>query len=683
MREDVKLEGWTIRAQGGPEDAFLESVFFSGNGRMGARGCPALRARPRPADTGLFIAGIFGELKPGITDIVNLPTPLYERVLLNGEEPEFAAPLERTLDLASGLLTLRYTLGQGGGRLQVEEERFFSLANPALLLQRTTLWPQGGMEFVLESGVELACCNRPVPDDQVKERGETVRLADCTAAVERPGGFAAEFSIRGTGLTVRQELALRAQGLGAGEAFYRPGEAAGTRFAARAAAGSALRLEKAAAIATSRDLDPLLAPLPEGWAFDELLEENRRAWAEKWARCDAPPCGGEARTALRYVIHQLIANCSARDDTVSIGARGLTHTRYKGCYFWDTDLFMLPFYLENDPAAARSLVRYRVNTLPQAKAHAKKMNGAGARYPWMTSLDGTEQCESWDIGCSEVHITADVAYAAGQYMERTGDRELFLGGGAELLVETARFWGSRYSPEPGTERVNLLFCKGPDEYCGITSNNLFTNAMARHNLELALAAAEALRRLDPEQYLRLGLGPAEAEEWRRLHAAIKLPRDPETGRLRQDDTFHLLEPVDPAALKDGDQASYHKVCFDRVQRYRAIKQADVILLMTRLPGLFTREEKLAAWAEFEPLCLHDSTLSFATHALFAFQNGLGEQGEAYLEKALFLDLRDVMGNTGKEGLHLACMGEAWQAAMLWLRQRDKAKTGGAGAPAPG
>ena len=223
MREDVKLEGWTIRAQGGPEDAFLESVFFSGNGRMGARGCPALRARPRPADTGLFIAGIFGELKPGITDIVNLPTPLYERVLLNGEEPEFAAPLERTLDLASGLLTLRYTLGQGGGRLQVEEERFFSLANPALLLQRTTLWPQGGMELVLESGVELACCNRPVPDDQVKERGETVRLADCTAAVERPGGFAAEFSIRGTGLAVRQELALRAQGLGAGEAFYRPG----------------------------------------------------------------------------------------------------------------------------------------------------------------------------------------------------------------------------------------------------------------------------------------------------------------------------------------------------------------------------------------------------------------------------------------------------------------------------
>lgn len=172
----------------------------------------------------------------------------------------------------------------------------------------------------------------------------------------------------------------------------------------------------------------------------------------------------DAQTAMRYVIYQLIVNCAARDDTVSIGARGLTHTRYKGCYFWDTDLFMLPFYLYTDPQAARSLSQFRVNTLPQAKTHAQKMNGTGARYPWMVAFDGTEQCETWDIGCSEIHVTADVAYALGQYMENTQDKEFFLNGGAEALVETARFWMSRYSPESGTELVNLLFCKGPDEY---------------------------------------------------------------------------------------------------------------------------------------------------------------------------------------------------------------------------
>ena len=135
-----------------------------------------------------------------------------------------------------------------------------------------------------------------------------------------------------------------------------------------------------------------------------------------------------------------------------------------------------------------------------------------------------------------------------------------------------------------------------------------------------------------------------------------------SGRYRQDETLHLLEQVDISLIKQGDRASYHNVCFDRLQRYKLIKQADVLLLMTRLPEKFTLKEKLWAWQDFEPICLHDSTLSYASHALFALQNGLRDEGMDYLKKALLLDLRDIMGNTGKEGLHLACMGEAWQAA---------------------
>ena len=119
----------------------------------------------------------------------------------------------------------------------------------------------------------------------------------------------------------------------------------------------------------------------------------------------------------------LMASCAAHDPTVSIGARGLTHARYKGCYFWDTDLFMLPFFLKNDKTAAKNLCLYRANALDAARDHAKKMNAAGARYPWMAALDGSEQCETWDIGCSEVHITADVAYALGEYCRETGDVE--------------------------------------------------------------------------------------------------------------------------------------------------------------------------------------------------------------------------------------------------------------------
>ena len=440
---------------------------------------------------------------------------------------------------------------------------------------------------------------------------------------------------------------------------------AGLRFTAQVKAGDALTLEKLTAITTSRDHDPMLIPLSASWSFDRLEQENKKLWAKKWEAAGITIEGdADAQTAMRYVIYQLIVNCAARDNTVSIGARGLTHTRYKGCYFWDTDLFMLPFYLYTDPQAARSLSQFRVNTLPQAKAHAQKMNGAGARYPWMVAFDGTEQCETWDVGCSEIHVTADVAYALGQYMENTQDKEFFLNGGAEVLVETARFWISRYTSEPETGLVNLLFCKGPDEYCGVTSNNLFTNMMVQHNLELAIRAADALARLDREQYHHLGLTPGEQEDWARLRRSIKLPKDSASGHWQTDDTFHLLEPIDPKLLKTGDEASYHQVCFDRLQRYKVVKQADVLLLMTRLPERFSAAERLSAWEDFEPLCLHDSTLSFASHALFAAQNGLMERAEDYFRKALFLDLRDIMGNTGKEGLHMAGFGETWQTVVF-------------------
>ena len=664
MRNDIQLNGWHIGASGPIGDPFLESVFFTGNGRMGVRGYPALRPTARPVDTGLFIAGFFDVYKAGLTDFVNLPTPAWETAAVNGQAAR-PAGIALDLDLSCGKLTTSYSVSAGGAEVSVVEERLFPLGNPALLLQRSRFTCTAGAgTLTADSGVELSCRNQPVPDDQVKQSDEQLCYIHAGAPQFSAGGFAVELETKTTGLTARYDTAFHAMGFEAGAPFSTE-DGAGLRFSSPIKAGDVLTLEKLTAITTSRDRDPLLAPLPASWSFDGLERENQALWAEKWAAAGLTIEGDdEAQTAMRYVIYQLIANCPARDGTAGIGARGLTHTRYKGCYFWDTDLFMLPFYLYTDPQAARSLSKFRVNTLPQAKRHAQKMNGTGARYPWMVAFDGTEQCETWDIGCSEVHVTADVAYALGQYMEKTQDKEFFLNGGAEALVETARFWMSRYTPEPGTGLVNLLFCKGPDEYCGITSNNLFTNMMVQHNLELAIRAADALARLDGEQYRRLGITAEEQENWARLRRSIKLPRDPVSGRWRTDDTFHLLEPVDPKALKTGDEASYHQVCFDRLQRYKVVKQADVLLLMTRLPERFSAAGRLAAWEDFEPLCLHDSTLSFATHALFAAQNGLPEQAEDYFRKALFLDLRDIMGNTGKEGLHMAGFGETWQAVVF-------------------
>lgn len=661
MRTDLKLTPWIISHTGaGWADDFCESIFFLGNGRMGVRGYASSEPQSRPIQKGIYTAGVFGEIKPGITDFVNLPTPLSEKIYIDGAEAELASDVERTLNLREAGLVMRYTLQAGDKKLSVESRRFLPKEHPALLMQQLIFTPQEDMTITVATGILTDSCNSPIPDDQTKANTETIQLSRLVSASASEKGIACSFEIRGTGLSVKEEVRVRST-----DFAFSHSENTWNVYKTRAGKGTGYTLEKAACILTSRDVDPRIGELCEDWDYGALWQGHRAAWNAVWERCDLdiPSFDEDLLCGLHYSMFQLMGSCSGKDSTVSIGARGLSHGRYKGCYFWDTDLFMLPFFLENDLEAARNLCDYRVRSLPVAKKHSERMNTAGARYPWMAALDGSEQCETWDIGCSELHITADVAFALDAYCQKSSDEAFYLDRAAEVFVETARFWLSRYTYRPETGEADLLFCKGPDEYCGITHNNLFTNVMVQHNLELAIQAAEDLKEKRPERYKELNITQEEIHRMTALRKAIKWPHDPVTGRLSQDETLHLLESVDISTLKPDASASYHHTCFDRLQRYKVIKQADVLLLMTRMPQLFTQKQKQEAWEDFEPICLHDSTLSFASHALFALQNGITEKGDTYLRKALLLDLRDVMGNTGHEGLHLACMGEAWQAAL--------------------
>lgn len=660
MRTDLSLDLWSISGECSHwgED-FYESIFFLGNGRMGSRGYVSSESTNRPIQKGIYVAGIFGEIKPGITDFVNLPTPIYERILIDGKESQLVSNVKSLLNMKEATLTIQYTLQGNGKYIEVEHQRFLPHDYPALILQRLKITPLSDMELTILSGINTASCNSPIPDDQTKENSQTIQLSELTNCDITANNIECLFKILGTDLTVSQRVSFKCS-----EFSYVEGDKCIAIFVANANARHELLFDKGAHILTSRDVDPRIKPISDSWDYDILLAKHKIAWNEIWEKCDFEISNNdsELQTGLRYSMFHLLGSCNSKDPTVSIGARGLSHGRYKGCYFWDTDLFMLPFFLENNMEAAKNLCEYRVLTLDSARKHSKAMNTLGARYPWMSALDGSEQCETWDIGCSELHITADIAYALSAYCQMSNDEYFYLNKAAEVFIETARFWVSRYTYRPETNEVDLLFCKGPDEYCGITNNNLFTNVMVQNNLELAIKAADDLSAKRPEIYDKLQITSDEIEHMRKIKSLIKWPRNPLNGHLAQDETLHYLEPVDISKIKLDEGASYHHVCFDRLQRYQVIKQADVLLLMTRLPHLFTEEEKLLAWEDFEPICLHDSTLSFSSHALFALQNGIHSKGHEYLRKALLLDLKDIMGNTGHEGLHLACMGEAWQAA---------------------
>ena len=659
----VETESWSLENK-----AFFESIFFQGNGIMGRRALfPA--DSYAPATHGLFKAGIFDYVKPGITDMVNLPDPLLVAIEIDGQVCTSEVALrdfKQTLDLKTGLVT-RFWQEQG---VRISVERFFSFDDTSICAERVVLEAlEKPVSLCVSHSLDGTVANLPIHDDQTIKNEQILYLLK-NLEVHALQSCRTLEATTNTGLFHCLYCTVDHCSVPSTKSESLQGGKATVTHSLSLEKGQSVSFEFIVSVATQSLAFPLQEKDEKIRAFTQkaaqgfsvLFARSREFLLHLWDDCDICLEGPEAdQCAIRFSIFELLQNCSAKDPSVSIGARGLSHGRYKGCYFWDTEVFMFPFYLYNYPEAARNLLEYRMKTLPAAKENALKHNAEGARYPWMCSLDGSEQCESWDIGKCEIHVTADIAWAMGEYARVQGQGEWETAEAATLYVETARFWASRFTFEKASDSYELLFVKGPDEYAGVTKNNTFTVTMAKYNLQLALDI------LKKGATLKNGTAYPSLQElslWQQIIEKARIPYDESRGTFAQDDTFSLLEPVALSELKHGDKPLYHSICFDRLQRYQILKQPDVILLSTMLPSVFTKEQKQAAWDWYEPMTAHDSTLSWGMHALCAFQLGEMEKAETYLSKSLFLDLEDLMGTTACEGLHVGSYGASWQAIVL-------------------
>lgn len=614
-----EIHSWRIELEG-PVTDFSESVFAVGNGYLGVRGYSLQTPKAKPQEHAMFRAGFFEPVKPGITDMVQLPDMLG--IIVCGFRPDQAA---QSLDLRKGLF--RQCWKADG--LRAVTERIVSMADRTLICIRETLMSDTDRSVDVLAAMNDEVANLPVCDDQMTEETETVRLLK---------------TVSHTG----SELIMRAVHSGREIRFIQTVFIDGqpvpeTRFLLNVKAGKPVTVEKRIRV--------LLDGEASGADSADPWEDHYRAWEAIWRDCNVEmDAEEEIQGALRWNIFQMLCNNADGDPRLSIGARGLTHGRYKGNTFWDTDIFMLPFYCWERPEAAKNLVRYRVNHLAEARELAKKQNLAGARYPWMCAVDGDEQCESWDIGLCEVHITADVAYALKRMLDITGaDMTAEM---KSLLLDTARYWKSRFTWEKEKQQYSCFFVKGPDEYCGAAVNNTYTNYMAKNNVELALRYAGDL------------LDGKERDELEFFSDHIAILYDPAAALYQQDELFDRMEPL--PVIRAGNEPLYRTICFDRMQRYRALKQADLVQLMVLFPERFTEEEKRAVWQKYEPLTVHDSSLSFGVHAHLAFQLGLMEKAWEYFTRSLFFDLKDMLHNTGREGVHMASLGATWQALVYGM-----------------
>ena len=672
MRE-LRITPWRIESLDPDDRSFRESIFSQGNGYMGTRGYRPDQRGAHPAWRSTFLAGFYEYVKPGITDLVNHPDFSGIQFRLNGTDSEAhtVSDFLQTLDLRCGLVTWAYILtDRAGNQTRVKQEKFLSMADRHLAAIRVSLTPvnwSGALE--LSGGIDARVENLPVSDDQLTENVEFVKMWSDVRTEPRPAGGQLTAQTRISHRQIAQSYLFSGKGSLKTEAAD---EWVTTTINAQLLQGMTWVGEKRIAVASFRDGDAgeIVKEKSEelkDTTFDELLTESALAWEKIWKQADVQLIGNdEWQGAIRYNIFQLIQAMPYGDTHASIGARGLTHGRYKGCYFWDTEIFMLPFFAYTQPNAAKSLLQYRCHTLPDAVESAKRFSAKGARFSWMASDTGFEQCGTWDTGCCEIHITADIAHAVRQYVELTGDEAFLRDCGTELLLQTARYWVDRFNYVSAEDQYHLLFVKGPDEYCGVTCDDFYTVSMARDHLEQAAAAIKWMEKTYPEDWAVLaektGFQPEETEKWMDIAAKVVLRR---RGELwKQDATFDLLEPLDIQAHKDDDAPLYHKIGFDRLQRYQVLKQPAVLMYMALCPEKFSKDEVEAAWNYYEPKTLHDSTLSFGIHALVAARLGYEEKAVHYLEKSLFLDLKNVMKNTAGEGIHTASLGATWQAMVL-------------------
>jgi trehalose/maltose hydrolase-like predicted phosphorylase len=606
LSEDAQ---WTLTLEG--VDPLLERVHETlltlADGRLGTRG--SLIAQEPGGDPAALMSGVY--TRTGAETHL-LAGPRWSAVLLDDAS---AAPVRRVLDLRVGLL--RQHLGSGGGPL--DAVMFSSLARPGTPVLRV----RGRIQ-----GSHLARSLEPPPGVTYEEGEDDGHEWGFVSG--RPGSIAAAAHGHMHGAAPDRVL---------------------DRIAAYEGVTQGTRADLNAALDRVRRARRL--------GFDGLLCEHRRAWASRWEDADVVIEGdSELQLAIRLALFHLMASVHDEGEA-AVGARGLSGTAYRGHVFWDSDVYVLPFLAATHPAAARAMLEYRVRRLPEAIQIAHAQRRDGARFPWESAWSGLDVTPDEVLdphgepvpvltGELEEHIVADVAWAAANYMDWTGDQEFAAGPGRELLVQTARWWASRIEQdEQGRGHIRSVI--GPDEYHGPVDDNAFTNVMARWNLRRATDVGADT------------VGEDERRRWLELADTIVDGYDAATGIYEQFAGFHGLEP-----LLIGDVAPQRPVAADlllgheRVRSAQVLKQADVLMLHYLVPDEVADRSLESNLDFYEPRTAHGSTLSPGVHAALLARQGRLDEAVEMLRLTARIDLDDV-GHMTAAGLHLAAMGSVWRA----------------------
>jgi kojibiose phosphorylase len=604
----------------------------------------AEKPRDAKAKWGTYVPGVFGPHPTLNHEMINLPWFLDLTPVVADEKLDMEASTvegySRRLDLRTATLIREFTWKtRAGAAIRARFERFISAARPSLSVQRLVLSADRAVEVDIRAGI----------DADVRTSGfdhlTSFRFARTDART-----FACAVQTNGD-----DTVTIAARLLTPAPLTYRS-EARRARLEGRLRLepGRETAIEKRCAVATSRDLAPgkpeAVLDQTERLDVASLHAEHAAVWEERWSR-SAVEIDGDDRSqlALRASTFHLLRAHVPGDARVAIDAKGYAGDAYFGRFFWDTEMYLLPFYLYTDPARARTFCDFRVHTLPGARENARRYGYRGARYAWESDARGTECCPSWQYGDHEVHVTADVAHGFAHYAAGA-DAGYLRGPAAEAIVESARYWLDRIDRRSDGRPV-LLGVMGPNEYTPLSSNNAYTNWMVRFHLRLAAQIGAAG-----------GASPAECAEFRRVGDSLPIPRRGDL--IWQCDGFDdLADPRFDELWPDRSRGFANQVSQERLYRSKCLKQADTIMMMALFPEDFTDAECRAAWEYYLPYTTHDSSLSAGIHAIMALRLKRDADAWEFFQKGLYKDL-DVEHGGAAEGIHIAGCGCNWMVVVF-------------------
>lgn len=664
---------------------YYETIFTVGNGYLGTR---ASFEEGSPGDApATLIHGIYNHA-PGqlVSELVNAPNWLNISLTVDGtpfalitSTSDYLRPPQgvvlgyrRTLDLRQGLLRREVLFRAASGSVvRVVFERFASLDKQHVLAQQVEIIAvDGASHITLEAGLDGRVTNNGI---QHWHNIKTAADADMIA-------LQAATTQTGYKLALVSHLA----GPGTPEAVAED-QRAYIRTAFMLAPEQTVTVHKITAVYTSRDTaDPLAAARHTAHeavqtGYGQLRDRHAHAWANYWADSDIQIEGDDsAQLAIRFATYHILIAAPRHDDQVNIGAKTLSGLGYKGHVFWDTELFILPPLIFTQPELARNLLMYRYHRLAGARQKARDNGYEGAMFPWESTDTGLETTPQWSdpgpdgtririwTGDSEQHISTDIAYAALQYWRWTGDDDFLLNAGAEIVLDTAVFWGSRV--EARHDRFELSQQIGPDEYHENIDNSVFTNRMVVWHLEQALALLGWLRAAHPAAARRLtaqlDLNPQRLEHWQTVINKMYIPFDDQRRIHVQFDGFFDLEYIPVPHYEPRTAAVMSILGHARTIQTQVIKQADVVMLMALLGDVVgPRDVLLNNWNTYYPRCDHGSSLSPAVHSWVAARLGLTETAAELFAHAAGIDLNDNKGNVA-QGVHGAACGGLLQALIL-------------------